>query len=53
MQLFKDEPISEKSKIYFIHLNHTNPLLNKKSFEYQNLIKNKFKIAYKNDKISL
>tara|TARA_Y100000589_G_C27171459_1_gene636907 strand:- start:35 stop:880 length:846 start_codon:yes stop_codon:yes gene_type:complete len=53
MQLFKDEPISEKSKIYFIHLNHTNPLLNKNSFEYQNLIKNKFKIAYKNDKISL
>jgi pyrroloquinoline quinone biosynthesis protein B len=27
MVLFKDLPISDKRKIYFIHFNHTNPLL--------------------------
>ncbi len=27
MALFKNLPAEEKSKIYFIHLNHTNPLL--------------------------
>ena len=53
MNLFKNEPLNEKEKIHFIHLNHTNPLLNKKSFAFQNLINNRFKISYKNDKISL
>ncbi len=27
MELFKGEKSSTKAKIYFIHLNHTNPLL--------------------------
>ncbi|MEL6193451.1 MAG: MBL fold metallo-hydrolase [Bacteroidota bacterium] len=27
MELFKDLPLEEKSKVYFIHLNHTNPAL--------------------------
>lgn len=27
MKLFEDESLSEKSKIHFIHFNHTNPLL--------------------------
>lgn len=31
-------PEKEKAKIYFIHLNHTNPLLDKKSAAYQKLI---------------
>ncbi len=31
ISLFKDEPLSVKQKIYFIHLNHTNPTHNKTS----------------------
>ncbi len=27
MQRFADEPLSEKKKVVFVHLNHTNPLL--------------------------
>ena len=33
MELFKDFSKIEKSKIYFIHLNHTNPLLDENSPE--------------------
>lgn len=38
-------PISEKQKVWFIHLNHTNPLLNKNSAAYQNLIQKGFHVA--------
>jgi pyrroloquinoline quinone biosynthesis protein B len=31
ISLFKDEPLSVKQKIYFIHLNHTNPAHNRTS----------------------
>ena len=27
LQLFSNQPISERNKIYFIHINHTNPIL--------------------------
>ena len=53
INLFKNEPLNEKGKIHFIHLNHTNPLLNENSIEYQNLLNNNFKISYKNDQIIL
>lgn len=33
MQMFKDLQKTEKAKIYFIHFNHTNPLLNPESKE--------------------
>ena len=42
-----------KSKILFIHLNHTNPLLNLESKEYQNVINNGFNVAKFNQKINL
>lgn len=45
MDLFKGLPTSEKSKIYFIHFNHTNPLLNPKSKQSKLVIKQGFKIA--------
>ncbi len=45
MELFKGLPASEKSKIYFIHFNHTNPLLNPKSKQSKFVIKQGFKIA--------
>ena len=53
IKLFKNETQNEKEKIHFIHLNHTNPLLNKNSSEYNNLLKQGYKISYKNDKILL
>jgi len=45
MNLFKDLSKTEKSKIHFIHFNHTNPLLNKNSKQYKLVLKNGFKIA--------
>jgi len=31
LQLFSYQPLSERNKIYFIHLNHTNPILTNKN----------------------
>jgi pyrroloquinoline quinone biosynthesis protein B len=45
MALFKDLPAAEKNKIYFIHLNHTNPLLNPESREYGEVINRGFHVA--------
>ena len=45
MNLFIDLPANEKSKIYFTHLNHTNPLLIENSFEQKKVRKNGFNIA--------
>jgi pyrroloquinoline quinone biosynthesis protein B len=36
---------AEKDKIYFIHLNHTNPVLNKNSKEYKSVISKGFNVA--------
>ena len=45
MNLFNDLSAKEKGKIYFTHLNHTNPLLIKNSFEQKKVRKNGFNIA--------
>ena len=45
LSLFKDLPKSEKAKIYFIHFNHTNPVLDQHSQAYKNCIKQGFNIA--------
>ncbi len=45
IQRFESLPPVEKAKIYFIHLNHTNPLLNKESDAYKNLIKAGYRVA--------
>jgi len=45
MELFKDLPAAEKKKIWFIHFNHTNPALNKKSKQAEQIISNGFNIA--------
>ena len=45
MSLFKDLSNIEKSKIYFIHLNHSNPLLDKSSEAHKTVISNGFNIA--------
>jgi len=31
LQLFSDQPVAERNKIYFIHINHTNPILTNKN----------------------
>ena len=31
LQLFLDQPIEERNKIFFIHINHTNPILSNKN----------------------
>ncbi|ALM09288.1 pyrroloquinoline quinone biosynthesis protein PqqB [Sediminicola sp. YIK13] len=49
MALFKDLSPKEKSKIYFIHLNHTNPLLDKNSSAYKKVLENGFNVAHIKD----
>ena len=45
LKLFEELEESEKSKVYFIHLNHTNPVLNSESSEYKKVISAGFNIA--------
>ncbi len=53
MELFKDLSEEDKAKIHFIHFNHTNPLLNKNSKEYKEVIKRGFNIANYGDVFEL
>lgn len=45
MELLKNLPASEKSKIHFIHLNHTNPALDTTSKAYHTIIDQGFNVA--------
>lgn len=45
MERFKTLPLKDKSKVYFIHLNHTNPLLNINSVPYKKVIKAGYNIT--------
>ena len=45
MNLFKDLPPAEKKKIYFIHFNHTNPVISLHSKQAQQVLQNGFNIA--------
>mgnify|MGYP002022172911 FL=1 len=49
----KLENIVNKSGVYFIHLNHTNPALNKQSKATKKIRNNGFNIAKKNQKFHL
>jgi pyrroloquinoline quinone biosynthesis protein B len=53
MDLLSDLPITEKKKVHFIHLNHTNPLLQKDSKEQKDLQNKGFKLAKTGLKIGL
>lgn len=53
VDILKNLPQSEKNKVYFIHLNHTNPLLRKNSEEYKNLTKQGFQIAFQGQRVEL
>jgi pyrroloquinoline quinone biosynthesis protein B len=53
IQLFKELPLSERQKIWFIHFNHTNPLIDKFSKEYKEVKSSGFNIAEEGSRISL
>jgi len=45
LESFKDLPTDEKSKIYFIHFNHTNPVLIKDSQQRKKILDSGFNVA--------
>ena len=45
MEKFKHLPIEERQKIHFIHFNHTNPVIDKKSEQTQEVLRNSFQLA--------
>jgi len=53
VEVFNDLPASEKQKIWFIHFNHTNPLIDKSSKEYKEVKSKGFNVAVEGLKLSL
>ena len=53
IELFGKLSPTEKAKIHFIHMNHTNPLLKPKSFESKKVEALGFKIARTGDRFTL
>ncbi|MFL2639399.1 MAG: MBL fold metallo-hydrolase [Flavobacteriaceae bacterium] len=53
MELFDSIRYKEKNKIYFIHLNHTNPLLDKESEQYKFVIGKGYNVAEEGMKLKL
>jgi len=53
IELFKELSLTEKHKIFFIHFNHTNPLIDKLSKEYKEVKSKGFKVAVEGLKTSL
>jgi len=51
MELFKKEDLKTKNKIFFIHFNHTNPLLNNKIYT-DKVLKEGFFIAEQGKKVN-
>jgi pyrroloquinoline quinone biosynthesis protein B len=45
IKLLTDLPAAERAKVYFIHFNHTNPLLNPASPERQQVLRQGFRVA--------
>lgn len=53
IKLFDNLTLEQKNKIYFIHFNHTNPVLDKSSNEYKIVLKNGFNISHINSNFGL
>jgi pyrroloquinoline quinone biosynthesis protein B len=53
MERFSDLPVTEKSKVRFIHMNHTNPLLNPNAPERKQVAKTGFNLVDEGDEICL
>ena len=53
MELLKDMSLDDKSKVYFIHFNHTNPIIDKNNSKFWNVEKMGFNIARINHMVRL
>ena len=53
MKIFQGLPTSEKNKIYFIHFNHTNPMLDLESEAYKLVRKNGYNMAQIHERFKL
>jgi len=53
MALLKNLPIEQKQKLHFIHMNHTNPLLNPQSEATKKVLRTGFRIARIGNSIQL
>ena len=53
IRLFNDLPLAQKQKIWFIHFNHSNPLLDKSSKEYKEVKNKGFNVSLEGVKIAL
>ena len=53
MKLFSELTAADRAKIWFIHLNHTNPLLNSDSKAYQRVIEAGYNVAREGEKLEL
>ena len=53
MSLFESLIAEDKAKVWFIHLNHSNPLLNRDSAAYRRVTAQGFKVAREGDRLTL
>ena len=53
MALFSELSAADRAKVWFIHLNHTNPLLNSDSKAYQRVIEAGYNVAREGEKLGL
>ncbi len=53
MQLLANLPPGEKTRVYFIHFNHTNPVIDPKSPQALTVLKNGFRLAQFGQKVIL
>jgi pyrroloquinoline quinone biosynthesis protein B len=53
LELFKNLSVVDKNKVYFIHLNHTNPAIDKSSAPFKNITYKGFNVAEGNMEFNL
>lgn len=53
MAILDELPKSQKTKVWFIHMNHTNPLLHKNSREYKHVQQKGYNIAFEGLELKL
>lgn len=53
MEIFEELSEEDRAKVWFIHLNHSNPLLNKESAAYQRVTSRGFNVAREGDRLPL
>ena len=53
LELFSELSVTDRAKVWFIHLNHSNPLLNPQSEAYQHVIDAGYNIAQRGVRLGL